>query len=328
MVMLLALPLAWVCFAGELRLQETSVFCGIGPATVVVQQQWEHGWPLAFRERLSVGPGSHPLAVWDCKHGDWQLFPLVIDVLAFEILLGVLILAARAPWRLPRRVSLASAIFGVTAICIAFAVIHNMRSTAKREREIALHWQEIGYQVRYEYLGPIWLRKLGLAEQLPWLSRVSEINSLSNLNVSLNEYYRYPELADLSRLRRLDLRSAGMCDEEFVRFAQLRWRWPLEELLISDRRFDGGSFAGCRTMPLLRRVNLSKSGLNDAGFAALAQLRSVEEIDASETKVTVQTVQYALQMPNLRKVNFTNTAIADEDCAPLRQKGVVCETGR
>lgn len=323
---LVALTLAWIGFAGEMRSQDSTILCGFGPATVLNDEEWEHGWPLIFRERRHFGAGSQPLAAWEGQ-GNWRGNALAVDLLVFAALLALVIWGARTPWKLPRRFSLASAIAGLTVLCLVIAAAHNTRLAVIRERAIGQQWQEIGYQVNYDYLGPVWLRKLGLSSAAtPWLSRLTELKSPDSVRESVKEYYLYPELAELSRLRRLDLRGAGMSDEEFARFARLQTRWQLEELEISDHRFNGGSFAGCRTMPQLRRVNLSRTSLSDAGFASLAQLESLEEIDASGTAVTPEVIPYALQMPNLRKVIFKSTKITAEDCEPLRQKGIVCET--
>ncbi|MCC9605458.1 hypothetical protein LOC68_22850 [Blastopirellula sp. JC732] len=327
--LLIALPLTWICFAGEMVHQ--SGLIAVTSVSVDYDQDWEHGWPYVFLEREYLGPGSSPLA-FDEGSPTFSWTWLLADLLIYVGLLSLLLwlcCAKRVGDRGRFSFSLRTALVGTTLLSLLMANVSNCYLQSQREAEIGRQLKSEGQLVLSKYIGPRWFSRLGLDEITPLKMEGIELVRIRSDELSEEQLTAiYSKLAELSRLSYLHFGGSALTDEEVGRLLAARQRWPIRKLWIFGPSFRGHSLENVRSLPSLVELRIFSSGFDDKGFSAISQWSSLEGVCVPKTSVTAEAVQLAAKMPNLRYVDFYDTEITEEDCEVLEERGIEYGVGK
>lgn len=112
-------------------------------------------------------------------------------------------------------------------------------------------------------------------------------------------------------------------DAELARLAPLHAN--LHALNLSRSGVTDAGLAHLREMKNLARLDLSNTAIGDAGLAHLAELRRLEYLNLYGTPVTDEGLRHLASIPTLRRVFLWQTAVTDEGVAFL-QESLVDET--
>ncbi|PQO43112.1 hypothetical protein C5Y93_25720 [Blastopirellula marina] len=322
--LLIALPLTWVCFAGDMVCQGgITVFSSGGRPQY--SQDWEHGWPYVFLNRNYNGYGSSPLAFgegrltlyWGCLLGDLFVYLTILGTLAW------LCRGQRPDDRMRFSFTLRTALVGVTLFCLVTANVANSCLQSQREEEIRRQLSSAGQVVGPRYIGPRWYSRLGLNEFTPW--KMEGIESINLRSTELGEMQLaavYPKLAELSQLSILKLHDKTFSEEEIALLLTARRRWPIRQLSISNMNLTGHLLKDVQSLPAVEELSISSAALDDEGFAVISQWTSLESISIRKAAITAKSVKLAAEMPNLREINFYDTDISDADCEILKRRNI------
>ena len=127
-----------------------------------------------------------------------------------------------------------------------------------------------------------------------------------------------PHIAKFRHLKALSLAGGQITDAGLERLASLK---ELEELVLRDAR--GVSCSGVAELvklPQLRRLELTGAPIGDAAFAELASLQALEELSVQGSNLSVQAVDIASRMPNLKSLSLElpNRIVGREVLTSLR----------
>lgn len=326
--LLIALPLTWVCFAGDM----------VGPGVMTAfssggqcqyKQDWEHGWPFVFLSRNYNGYGSSPLAFGEGRLTMWW-GGLLGDSLVYVAILGTLAFLCRGRRpddRMRFSFTLRTALVGVTLFCLVTANVANSYLQSQREEEIGRQLSSAGQIVIPRYIGPRWYSRLGLNDFTPWkMEGIEHINLRSTELGEVQLAAVYPKLAELSQLSILKLHDKSFGEKEIARLLTARRRWPIRQLSIFNSDFTGHSLTDVRSLPSLEELSISSAALDDEGFTVISQWTSLESISVRKAAITAKSVKLAAEMPNLREINFYDTEISDADCEILKRRNIKFRT--
>lgn len=325
----LALPIVWIGLAGERTLDARYMVCGIDPDPVFNEQYWEDGWPLVYLRRHVVNEES---AFYRVDQGFLKFAGgrLAADVLILAVILGAAGYVLWAPAKSAAlrgfgKFSLRSALAGVTIVCLAAASYGNAWRQSQYELGVGARLEQLGHHVQYGRSGPRWLTRL-FSRDSEWVTfRVmKEFELFEEAGDRDLEIALQTGLKDAAHLQELHLGDSWITDDGLARLLAARRSWSIEKLSVDRTPITGQAFAGCRSLDQLEVIWMNESKCTDDGVAAVSRLPGVTFLNVSDCPVTARSIDYALEMPKLRKFVAFDSSIVAADGDELRARGVEC----
>lgn len=151
---------------------------------------------------------------------------------------------------------------------------------------------------------------------LKYLSNLPHLAKLSINNSAIND--RGLQELKGAPIEDLDLTFCQVTDKGIAQLIQLP---NLSHLAISNAGspLTDESAKSLPLMPKLRWLNLNFSKLTDQGVAMLTKLPNLEHLGLHQTKIGTAALGYLEQMPKLKDVEMTSTAVSAEDSMKLLQ---------
>lgn len=325
----IALPVVWIGLAGEPTFDARYWVCGLDPDPVFSEQYWEHGWPLVYLRRHVVNEES---AFYRVDHGFLKFtgVRLAADMLILAVILGAAGYVLWAPAKSAAlrgfaKFSLRSALAGVTIVCLAAASYGNAWRQSQYELAVGARLEQLGHRVQYGRSGPRWLTRL-FTRDSEWVTfRVmKEFQLFEEAGDRDLEIALQAGLKDAAHLQELHLGDSRITDDGLARLLAARRSWSIEKLSVDRTPITGQAFVGCRSLDQLEVIWMNESKCTDAGVAAVSRLPGVTFLNVSDCPVTAKSIDYALEMPKLRKFVAFYSSIVAADGDELRARGVEC----
>jgi hypothetical protein len=142
------------------------------------------------------------------------------------------------------------------------------------------------------------------------LVTLSRMHSLESLSITNNDFLsdeNIPQLAQLPRLKRLNISTPAYIDNAMdkvfytsVSLTQLTRKGLLEELSIGGAGVNDKTIGILTQLPHLRKLDLMTYNLTDAGVRQLAALRSLEGLVIHNRRISIGALNSLNALPNLR----------------------------
>lgn len=316
---------AWLALAGE-RIDER----GEGAVSWLSLNEyaiWEHGWPWVFlRRSVSDNPSAwYRLGEGVTQFHGWALAGNVAVLLAVIALLGVSYY--RTVWR--RQVmrpwwgfSLAQGFVGLTLLCLMLGSVGRSYITMQQNARAA-ETLERGSWAQWDSNCPRWFSRLR-GER--WLT--GELLAVTRVYLAVpasDSPQMLAALASLNHLRELGLAGRNLTDEDLQRLLASRKTWPIEKLVVVPSgvrsAVNGDGFQEASRLPRLKELQIDSSQLDDKGLVHVARIKSLEQLDLRDTRITGQAIALLAQMPNLKLVRVVGCRIRRADCRILIEQG-------
>jgi hypothetical protein len=295
-LIIFSVTVLFLCTVGNVVSEEGGLgFSGGGTWT-----EFEHGWPLVALNREVTNAKSNRLAIFEGNR-NWNHLGVAIDgtivacLFVAIVCVGYYVVRARRPLALSLRMLFA--IFLILGIVAAHCKIRLARCAESQE---SAKWLEHhGFSVEYCYGGPVWLERL-FGECVYQLAVFHSVKSAGIYNAE--EKYGSEVASSLSRcdrIRELRLDSSHFSQRTIALILQATPLNKLEELSLSHTTACCDVSDSITRFTQLQRLYVNGTPIDDAFLDRIAALPLLEELDVSDTNVTLSKRGIVVRIPSL-----------------------------
>jgi hypothetical protein len=284
-------------------------------------ERFERGWPWVFLDTFEhLASGSSPPQTGPTTFFPWAL---AADLAVALVVLLIVAMWLRRRLRRPRpwQLSLRAALIAVAVIACASGWLAREYRLWQREQqsiEALSRWK-----MRKAFAGPHWLLRFRSREKLEMFHRVVEAmtpvlrrTEAGLVGLSDDDLRSFTTaLPSFPRLRTVEV--ADTMPAGFDEFDQ--WT-AIERLIVSGILATDDVLRRVSRMPRLKSLNLYMAEeVTNEGFAHLANLKRLEELNLDSTSVTDRGIAALARLPRLRALSATGTALSDASIPSLCQ---------
>ncbi len=331
---------------GELSFQG-----GGGSQRYSYQQNYAHGWPWQFADRVYVQSGASSSAFshkderwpWWSFADSWNFKGKISDwsgrVLGLDLVVGaaivLVVMSATEIWRRRRRratqIGIRGSLAALSVLACMFWWLRGHQVASQYDKQFA---ERTDFTVTWEYCGPEWLSRLiGRDWELfrhatGWSAYGNERALIAEFAPHLNYLKTFycddagltPQdveaLAACQRLRRIMLIEVPMSDEMFAAVAKNR---RLESLLIQEcGEFNSSAIALLRSLRHLSDVAINVGATSDTNLlielSAFARLEALSVVHVPESDGGLHPLA---KLTRLNSLTIGGNAITDDELKHL-----------
>lgn len=150
-------------------------------------------------------------------------------------------------------------------------------------------------------------------------NRIAKPKSLTELSVPGANLgtLAYESIGECTNLTWLDLSRNDITVKQFAKMANCK---KLNQLILTECRFDSNSLRGLEFFPILDDVDLSGSSIQDSQLVSFRNLRALKSLRLTATAITDNGLMQLAAVPNLMELDVSRTRVTPAGIATLRAR--------